>query len=318
VRALLGLVTAALGLTAAALFPVGGGVVHAHTAKTARGVDWSNVPARPPAGPVDLLFLHHSVGAQMLADPGPADARGLTHPNGGGLRRLLEPDGYVVHEATYGSELGERTDLFDWLPKFRDGMDRVLRVEQQDRSLPDGRANRVVLFKSCYPNNYFQAEGVEPGSPAGPALTVANAKAALKSLLPLFQARPETLFVYLTIPPVAGHARRELALKWLAKKLVGHPSAKEKLAAQARLAREFNDWTVSPDGWLAGYPGKNVAVFDLYGALTDDGASDFSRYPAGDGSDSHPTSAGNRKAAQRLAPFVNQALRRAGLAGDAK
>jgi hypothetical protein len=313
----LGLLTAALGVTAAAAYPVGGGVVVAHSPKAARASDLSHVSARRPEGAVDLLFLHHSVGAQMLAEPGPADERGLTHPNGGGLRRLLEADGYAVHEATYGSALGERTDLFDWLPKFRDGMDRVLRVEQQDRSLPEGRANRVVLFKSCFPNNYFQGLGVEPGDPAGPALTVANGKAALKALLPLFQARPTTLFVYLTIPPVAGHARREFALKWLVKKVVGRPSAKEKLSEQARLARAFNDWTVSPDGWLSGYPGKNVAVFDLYGALTDDGASDFSRYPAGGGTDSHPTSAGNRKAAERLVPFVNRALRQAGLAGDA-
>jgi hypothetical protein len=316
VRALLGLLTAALGVTAAAAFPVGGGVVVAHSPKVVRGADWSDVSARPPSGPVDLLFLHHSVGAQMLADPGPADARGLTHPNGGGLRRLLEADGYAVHEATYGSALGERTDLFDWLPKFRDEMDRVLRVEQQDRPLPEGRVNRVVLFKSCYPNNYFRGFGTEPGNPTGPELTVENGKAALKALLPLFRARPQTLFVYLTIPPVAGHARREFALKWLAKKVIGHPSAKEKLAEQARLARAFNDWTVSPDGWLSGYLEKNVAVFDLYGVLTDEGASDFSRYPTGGGTDSHSDSAGNRKIAERLTPFVNRALRRAGLADE--
>lgn len=316
VRTVLGLLAAAVGLTAAAVFPVGGGVVVAQTARPVRGADWSGVSARPPSGPVDLLFLHHSVGAQLLADTGPADERGLTHPNGGGLRKLLETNGYVVHHATYGSELGERTDLFDWPPKFRERMDRVLRIDEQDRLLAEGRANRVVLFKSCYPNNYFTGEGTEPGNPTGPELTVANAKAALKALLSLFEARPKTLFVYVTIPPVAGHTRREPAIKWMAKKVLGWPSPAEKLAQQAHLARAFNDWTVSPEGWLAGYPQKNVAVFDLYGVLTDDGASDFSRYPGKGGTDSHPTAEGNRKAAERLAPFVNQALRRAGLSGD--
>src|SRR5258708_12159569 len=108
-----------------------------------------------PHSPIDLVFLHHCVGAQLLLDPGPDDPKAGTHPNGGGLRRALEADGYRVHEATYWSRLGEHTDLFDWNEKFSAHMDEVLRIAEQDPALPDGRTNTVVLFKSCFPNNWF-------------------------------------------------------------------------------------------------------------------------------------------------------------------
>ena len=127
---------------------------------------------------MDLLFIHHSVGGQWLADSGPPAARAAsTRPTqtGGGLRAALEHAGYNVHEASYDNRLGSDTDLFDWLPKFRDGMDDLLACDHQDHRLPAGRENRVVIFKSCFPNNNFVGMGSGGGDPAGPALTVANA-----------------------------------------------------------------------------------------------------------------------------------------------
>ena len=46
--------------------------------------------------------------------------------NGGGLRALLEQSLYSVHEASYGSRLGENTDVFDWPAKFKDNMQDIL------------------------------------------------------------------------------------------------------------------------------------------------------------------------------------------------
>ena len=43
--------------------------------------------------PLRLLFLHHSIGGQLLAEPGPDDGKGAVHPNGGGLRKRLEASG---------------------------------------------------------------------------------------------------------------------------------------------------------------------------------------------------------------------------------
>jgi hypothetical protein len=79
---------------------------------------------------------------------------------------------------------------------------------------------------------------------------------------------------------------------------------------QAKWAREFAAWAASPDGWLKDYPLKNVIVFDLYDVLTDEGASNVSRYPGEDGTDSHPNRAGNEKVAAAFVPFLNRALHR--------
>jgi lysophospholipase L1-like esterase len=86
------------------------------------------------------------------------------------------------------------------------------------------------------------------------------------------------------------------------------------LTRQGALAREFNDWTVASDGWLMDYPLKNVVVFDLFDLLTGDGSSNLLRYPTDDGYDSHPSRIGNDKVAEALIPFINRAVRRAGLA----
>src|SRR5688572_8909325 len=79
--------------------------------------------APSPARPLSLLFIHHSVGGQLLADPGQGPGQ---NSRGGGLRRLLEGANYRVHTATYKSELGQHTDLFDWQPKFEQQMSAVL------------------------------------------------------------------------------------------------------------------------------------------------------------------------------------------------
>jgi hypothetical protein len=279
-------------------------------------MDLSAWSADPPKKALRLLFIHHSCGGQLLADVGPEKERAScileTHENGGGLRRRLRDAGYEVHEASYGSDVGEATDLFDWLPKLETKMDKILSVDENDRALPAGVTSSIVMFKSCYPNNRFEGEGTEPGDPRGPALTVANAKATLRALLPIFEKRPDVLFVYFTAPPNAPRPKKVPLYRYLLDVARGGAMG-QAIARQAKLARQFDDWVVSKDGWLAEYRGKNVVVFDYYDVLTDHGRSDTSAYPGGDGSDSHPTSAGNAKAAEEMVPLLNRAVRRAGL-----
>jgi hypothetical protein len=272
--------------------------------------------ATGPVGKIDLLFIHHSTGGQLLADLGANEGRYCiyrSHPNGGGLRRKLEERGYVVNEASYESAVGNDTDMFHWLPKFRDRMDAVLATRDQDERLPAPRRNRIVVFKSCYPNNEFVGEGQPPGDPGGPALTYWNARATLAALLPEFAKHPDVLFVYMTAPPMAPK-RSEPAYKWLARK-VGVFRPLVPLERSAPLARRFNDWVTSPSGWLAGYAGTNVAVFDYYDVLTG-GTSDLSAFPSGRGDDSHPASEGQARAAELFVPFLDGAVRRAGLAPE--
>ncbi|HSQ66300.1 MAG TPA: hypothetical protein VLM85_23920, partial [Polyangiaceae bacterium] len=75
------------------------------------------------------------------------------------------------------------------------------------------------------------------------------------------------------------------------------------------LARTFDDWMKSPDGWLSGYPRANVVVFDYFDVLTGDGRYDVSAYASGAG-DSHPSSVGNERATAAFVPFLNRALDR--------
>ncbi len=224
-----------------------------------------------------------------------------SHPNGGGLRALLEGSGYAVNEASYGSVVGDKTDICHWNKKFRDQMDLVLKIKNQDDTLPEGITNDVVAFKSCFPNNNFTGDGTEPGDPDSCQLTLANAKAAYNSLLPYFEKHPEVLFVAFTAPPLA----QTPGFKGFVKKILkGSPKHPE-------LARSFNNWlTDSENGWLSGYSSTNVAVFDHYDVLTNHGQTNWSAYPSGGGGDSHPNSEGNTKAAEAFVVFLKDAMAR--------
>ncbi|MDO8835493.1 MAG: SGNH/GDSL hydrolase family protein [Vicinamibacterales bacterium] len=309
---MIGAVAVTVTLGAFLMMPVGGDLSNEVSRARDDGREPFRAAAEAPAAPVDLAFLHHSVGTQLLAAPGPENGQrdGVpTHPNGGGLAALLAASNYRLHEATYGSSLGEHTDLFDWLPKFRAHMPDILAIRHQDERLPEGQRNRVVMFKSCYPNNQFVGAGSGSGSPAGPELTEANARATMAALLEEMAKYPDTLFVYVTAPPVAPHTWSEPRWKQLAKQVLGRPTHEEEFRESGAMARRFNEWVTSPDGWRRGYAGRNVTVFDLYGELTDGSPAGFSRYPSGDGTDSHPSSAGNARVAPMLVSFLNAAVR---------
>lgn len=258
---------------------------------------------------VNLLFIHHSCGGQLLADTGEkvggtreTGERSIyvSHPNGGGLRTALESAGFQVNEASYGSVIGEDTDLCHWNRKFLDQMARVLTTARQDQLLPPGQTNRIVVFKSCYPNLKIDSAGSEPGAPDSCERTLANAKAAYRALLPSLAKHPEVLFVALTPPALTKPA--PVGVKAKIKALFeGEPKWGE-------LGREFTTWmTDHQQGWLAGYEGRNIAVFDYYDILTGSGESDWSAYPAKEGIDSHPSAEGNRLAAEAFAPFLMKA-----------
>jgi hypothetical protein len=302
---------------AGVLIQVGGDVSNTKPAAIAKGLDLSALADTAPAQPIDLVFLFHSVGEQLLADRGLSDgqaARLTKHPNGGGLAALLARNNYRLHEATYGSKLGDDTDLFDWLPKFQYDMAAVLSTSGQDEMLPAGERNRVVMFKSSFSSSAFVGAGEGSGNPDGPDLTEANARATMKAVREELAKHPGVLFVYLTAPPLAPKTTQEPAWNWLVQKALGRLTSDDELRRSGELARDFNNWMVDPNGWLGGYPHRNIVVFDLFDALTGHGASNFSIYATGDGWDPHPSSEGNSKVAAELVPFLNRAVRYAGIA----
>ena len=274
-------------------------------------LDLSVYSAAKPRDPVNLLFIHHSVGGQLMADrSGIKNESSIlkAHPNGGGLRTMLGQNNYVVHEAAQGSKIGKETEICHWNQKFRDQMDRILRTRHQDIVFDDTTRNRVVMFQSGFSSNWIEAEGVGPGNPHSKEKTIANYKAAYLSLLQYFQQEPETLFVAVTAPPLV----KPEPSPGIFRRILGRP-IQDPAVEVGKRARAFNRWLKKINsGWLSTYPLRNVVVFDYYDILTSYGASNWLRYPSGNGTDSHPSATGNKKAALEFVSFINRAMNRAG------
>lgn len=253
----------------------------------------SPIDASPPAAPVKLIFIHHSCGENWLAD------------GNGGLAKALQQNNYFVSDTNYGwgpDGIGDRTDIENWPEWFVESNSgaylQALFAESgvhspYKRSLRDpGGPNRIVMFKSCFPNSNIEGNPQAPPR-RGSGLTVANAKAIYNDLLAFFATRPDKLFIAVTAPPLQD-------------------------ATNSRNARAFNTWLVND--WLRNYQGQNVAVFDFYNVLT--GRNNHHRFQAGriehvsnsgrdtlayasDPGDDHPNSTGNRKATADFVPLLN-------------
>lgn len=283
----------------------------------------------PPASPVRLVFIHHSVGEDWLVD------------DKGGLGIALRDNNYFVSDFGYGlgpadrdvgdERIGDHTDIGHWYNWFvgpnRDTYMKAVYLENSGNTTgwykrierePPGE-NEIIMFKSCFPNSLLGGSpGDEPaagqnllrGQGSGEAVhTVQNAKGIYNDLLGYFRTRQDKLFVVITAPPnVAGEATPR----------------------QAANARALNQWLV--EEWLKDYPYRNVAVFDFYDALTSNGGSpdvndagagnhhryngalgtidyiidqgsNFAAYGVGD--DSHPTAAGLQKTTAEFVPLLN-------------
>ena len=281
----------------------------------------------PPASPVKLIFIHHSTGGNWLADPAGNEL-------GGGLGQTLMQNNYYASATNYGwsvagDPIGDRTDIGNWWEWFRGpdsaGYLAALYAENGQNfgdygawprlASDPGGPNRIVVFKSCFPNSALQGDpsaappaiGSNPlrGQDAySPEHTIANAKGIYIDLLGYFGQHPEKLFVVVTAPPLSDGS-------W------------------AENARAFNNWLVND--WLQNYSPRNVAVFDFYNVLTSNAgspstsdlgaaggnhhrwwngavqhlqtvASGTLAYPSGD---DHPNRAGNEKAAAEFIRLLN-------------
>ncbi len=252
----------------------------------------------PPDTPVKLIFIHHSVGENWLAD------------GYGNLGLALEENNYFVSDTNYSwgpDSIGDSTDTLDW-PRWFLGEDSERYLEAlygesranaggwdyYTRTLADpGGENEIIVFKSCFPNSEFGGALGEAPAP-GDELTVAAAQYIYNQLLGYFASRPDKLFVVITSPPMQR---------------IHH----------AENTRFFNDWLVND--WLAenNYSLHNVAVFDLYNVLTH--PDNHHRYVDGQiehstskGSnqlyydswgDDHPNESGSQKATEEFVPLLN-------------
>jgi hypothetical protein len=285
--------------------------------------------SNPPSAPVRLVFIHHSVGENLL---------------NAGLFAQLNANNYYVTDTYYGwgpvddgGTIGDHTDIGQWYNWFRGPSsatfltalyDNTFINESLTNTMPKPAGpNNVVLFKSCFPNSGgISGNPNDPpciSSPTDPnpiwgagsgdtdVTTVSNIKGLYRDLLSYFATRQDKLFILLTPPPVT--------------------TADQFVDGSSDRARAINNWLV--EHWLDGYQYNNVAVFDFFNVLTSNGgdintndlgavegnhhrlaagrvqhvlqtANNYAAYPSGD---SHPTEAGSLKGAGELVPLLNVA-----------
>lgn len=243
----------------------------------------SNLNTTPPSSTVKLVFIHHSCGGNWLAD------------GNGNLGHKLNENNYYVTETDYdwdaepNDNLGDHTDTPDWPSWFNnDKMPYVyknnLHSAYQNIIANPGGENEIIMFKSCFPMS-------EVGN------SITDEKTVYNNIKSYFASHQNKLFVLITPP---GETDVESYTK----------------------TRELCNWLVDTEnGWLKGYTGKNILVFDFYGVLSETGshhrvvgdhvehlyASNYDgTSPYHDGDD-HPNSQGNQKATNEFIPLLNYA-----------
>jgi hypothetical protein len=220
-----------------------------------------------------LLFIHHSVGENWL--------------NEGGLRDSLAGLGAGVHSATYGSVIGQDTDMSDWVLKFDRYLDKMFKYDVRPEIMYGGdRENDIIMFKPCFPNSDIGGEGTPPGNPNDKIRTIWNYKSVFENLLSRFEKSPGKLFIYITAPPlVPAETTPENAVR----------------------ARDFNNWV--KNDFVAEYDKrtnlKNFRVFDLFDVLADSNNYLKSEYRRSD-TNSHPNAEGGLEATIRFMQFLRE------------
>ena len=148
---------------------------------------------------VNLIFIHHSVGENWLAD---------------GLNNMLNENNFHVADTNYGwSSIGDNTDTTDWSNWFNDNiMPQVfneLNTQTAFNNIPEGQGeNTVIMFKSCFPNS-------DVGN------SIDDEKAIYNELLNYFKEHTDKMFILITPPPMQNISNpkktRELT-NWLVDK----------------------------------------------------------------------------------------------------
>ena len=231
----------------------------------------AGVPA--PGSTVNLVFIHHSVGAGWLAD---------------GLNDALNKNNYHLADIYYGwKTYGDNTNTTDWPTWFTD---KVMDLVYDEKGTMTGHnsisaapgENTVIMFKSCFPN-----------SDVGESNT--DEKDIYKSLIPYFEKHPDKMFILVTPPPMRYIPTPKLTrslCNWLTDRKTGW-------LANLKTSNVFvfDLYNVLTD--------KNAHHRYINGAESHVVVSgeDLLYYPNGE--DDHPNTAGNQKAAEEFIGLLN-------------
>ncbi len=247
----------------------------------------------------DLLFIHHSCGQNWLnhsLNNALLEKEYIDERNDITYGVTMTPDN--GRPASLGGTPGDRTDMNHWILWFNDYLESV-----KEKGSEDGR-NRIIMFKSCYPNNAVSSEGSTPGDPFSGEKTVENYKAVFtypdgtteyerngytyKALEEIFAENPDILFIFVTAPPQC----------WA-----------DADPENAKRARDFYTWL--KDEWFQQYQEdseeiNNVAIFDwfdvlAYGEDATQHANMLKEKYGGNTGDSHPNALANSESTELFA-----------------
>ena len=233
-----------------------------------------NVLSENTGGYRNIIFLHHSVGANLIDE--------------GNLKTLFSESGYDFWDHSY-----------NW-PGLRDSAGKILGFSYNvpnDNTDPDGLAaifnqplyglplntfsalmqHEVIVFKTCYPTSNIKSDEI-----------LARIKAHYLSIRDVIDQHPGKLFIVLTQPPL-------------------NPAETDRAAAIR--ARAFADWLMSEE-FSEGQ--STLYTFDLFDQLADrdSNSAEYSMLRADyrTGSDSHPNRMANETIAPVFAEFVTRAI----------
>lgn len=211
----------------------------------------------------DFLFIHHSTGGLWLSrgletallDKSYIDARNdITY----GIAAAPDTD----RPDSLGPVAGDLTDMKHWILWFNDYSEALSR-----HGCGAGR-NRIIMFKSCFPNSHLSEDGVAPGDPFSGIRSLANYYAVYAHAAGIDAAYERDTFRYWPLEIVFTQHPHTLFIPVTAPPLQFAPSDGTNDEAAHR-ARTFNTWLKTT--WLDAYHDRtgyrNVAVFDWFDVL---------------------------------------------------
>ena len=239
-------------------------------------LDSRSVASYPQGNFTDVVFLHHSVGRNLIEQ--------------GGIRNGFAAAGFSFWDHDYNWEGlrypdGRRAGYSYVIPDEDTDPDGLARIfAQRAYGLPLNALSgllqhEVIAFKSCYP-----ASGILSDE------QLATYKSHYLSIRDVMDQHRDKIFIVMTPPPL-------------------NP-VETSLEAAAR-ARAFADW-VKSDEYLRGHP--NVFAFDLFDALAESDPAlpdaNMLREPYRLGADSHPNQKANEAIGPVFVDFVLKAVER--------
>lgn len=222
----------------------------------------------------DVVFLHHSVGENMIAQ--------------GQVRETFTEAGYSFWDQDYNwkglhDPQGNATGYSYNVPGDNTDPDGLAGIFSQPlfslplNTLSDLMQHDVIAFKSCYPASAIKSDA-----------QLVEHQAWYLKIRDFMDQHPEKMFIVVTQPPL-------------------NPAETSPDAASR--ARSFADWLKS-DEFLQGR--ANVTTFDLFDQLaeSDQQAPDANmlREDYRVGADSHPTQAANQIVGPQFARFIVSAV----------